>query len=326
MRTDHLSSIKSFLSRVAARETAGWFLVDCGDEKPLFVEKLPLDHVGHVAVDARDAIDLHWRASGRKERRRYTLVVKGPQQEIVKMRSIEREAEQTTAQDLYDQAAAVSLQTVKGAADTIKQPYDQQKEVIATLIAENARLSARCKDLEAQNFQYCDRLMSHAEKASEGHVHAAHVTAIQQESQAKIAVYQQVGGTVTTMVPRLIGMAVKMLGKDKAAQLLSGMPASPALGAPPIVVEAEPKPAGKSAPAVITVEPVKVEPPRQTMTPETAAKLRALGGKLSDVELSRLLKNAWDLDPDGNLLKQLEPAHVQEAFGILAELASQWGV
>lgn len=306
------------------------------DGKGLFATRLPIAGRRVAAVEAEmvGAIDLDWRASGKKEQRSYTLLVIAANRDIESQRCISREPDPVTPQDIVSQGAAVTLVTLNDAAATIKQPFDQlkdlvtlqrteivgpQREMIDYLKGEVETWRTRAKELEREVAAKTDELREHKGKHAEAELLDAQATKARKEGEAALVVAtaeaQAIGKLTDTGVaafPKLLGVAAKVIGGGGLGKLVDGAlgggaPAAPVVGpAPGAAPAAALTDAQKRVAAALAAEPFPAE---------LEAKIRAL--PLKGVELARLLKFFWMLDPEGDALDLLTEPTREVFFPLL---------
>lgn len=294
--------------------------------KVLFAQRLPLaaSKLSHYEEEIGAAIDLDWRSSGRKAPRSYTLAIYKAGNVLDTQRAIALDPEPTNPQDVISGHAAITLVTLNDAAATIKQPFDQLKDVIAeqrrevfepqrellTFYKEElVEARGRIKLLEGQLAERTDELREHKGKHADADLRAAEAQKARAEGSAALVVANAEAKAIDQFtragvdaLPKLAGLAVKALGGKKLGAMfdtaMGDGPTAP--GAPP----------GTPARKVdIVLQKAKA------FAPELAAKIRAL--TLTDLELARLLMLVWMLDPEGDALELLSEETSGELFGLL---------
>ena len=324
--------VKSFVQLALGDELKGGSIqvTRDADRKGLFAHRLPLTarKVDTIGQEIVAAIDLDWRSSGKKEARTYTLSIINAARDIESQRVFACEPEPVSPSDIVSQSAAVTLVTLNDAAATIRQPFEQlkelltqqrteivapQKELLDHYKGELEILRARNASLEKEIAAKTDELREHKGKYAEAERLGAEAEKARAEGAAALVVAQAQARSMDRFtsvgveaLPKLAVLAGKVLGGKK----LGGM-----LGA---ALDDKPadKPAGNAART-----PRKVDIVREKATafpPALAAKVRGL--QLNDLEIARLLMFLWLLDPEGDALELLTDETGQAVFALLGEV------
>lgn len=257
-------------------------------------------------------IRLDWEASTKKEPRSYLLEILRGDGSIETARQITIPAEPVTLADLQNEAMRTALVAAQEAAGTIGVPFAQLKELnefqrnqIEAQAKEILRLTGRVAELEGKRSAVVDTLSEVQEQRGQALVHQAQAEAIRTEALARSAAWGDIGKAMLVNAPRILQLAAHALKLNPP----------PTLGAGPM----------PQTPGVRT--PHRYTPPSRPMSPEAIAKLRTLAAVLDTDELSKLVKFAWDMDPDGTVLLQvLKPEHHDAAMAVFVLLTTEWGV
>ncbi len=298
-------------------------------EGGLFANVVPRDaaQAARIAGEIHAAMSLDWSASGKKATRCYQVSIKDKDRNSYAERRFSFAPEETRAEDVLKSAMEAGLTALRGAASVIREPYDlqanhieRQAQIIADMREHEKVLHARIRELETERAGAVDGVLRLLKESSESHVHSAQADAIRAEAGAKIQAYGQITQAATIQLPVLLRIAAKVLGADTSKP-------PPMIGAAiGLAKEALAATAGTPAPATTTraaasspVSASVVSSAGLRLSPEADKALRDLGGSLSSEEIGRLLKWAWDKDPDGTqIFPLLTQPHVEALTAALA--------